>query len=349
MSDVCQLHVNFTLIIARSALRYLCKSPIPERKNFWVNFHWELGSYLIFIPPLIACLNYNLGLKKGFGINWIHVAAIGCVCMLIHSAPPLETNLIKYTNNTLKPDASWEKVKASSWMGSKQCYSKKAHRENLTWWQSWKVLSLYIWMSLHPLSPYIRLSFFLYLPLTAHTQTHTQDCWSGPPLRSSNMQPGSRMIKAVAGGLHFETINRPPRAESNSKPSISVSASSGLRTCRGWEGRLHLCLFTRHRSMPLKNRGAAMEEFWTLWCDFMQALWIHPDDPETFDPWGLRGREESHLLQYIYIPTLNYFSLQRWNSINCRFVVAYTVYGVNIGTKNPQGHCDCLTFPCGMF
>ncbi|KAM7379614.1 hypothetical protein PAMP_005156 [Pampus punctatissimus] len=40
------------------------------------------------------------------------------------------------------------------------------------------------------------------------------------------MQVGSRMIKAVAGGLHFETINRPPGAESNSKLSISVSPGS---------------------------------------------------------------------------------------------------------------------------
>lgn len=31
------------------------------------------------------------------------------------------------------------------------------------------------------------------------------------------------MIKAVAGGLHFETINRPLGADSNSEPSISVS------------------------------------------------------------------------------------------------------------------------------
>lgn len=78
--------------------------------------------------------------------------------------------------------------------------------------------------------------FFSFSWLLAHKQhRHKQGGWSRPPpLRSSNMQPGSRMIKAVAGGLHFETINRPPGAESNSKPSISVSPSS-----RWYRGRGH--------------------------------------------------------------------------------------------------------------
>jgi len=68
---------------------------------------------------------------------------------------------------------------------------------------------------------------------TTRTQTHkhAQGGQSRPPVRSSSTQLGSRMIKAVAGGLHFETINRPSRAASNSQPSISVSASS-----RGVEG-----------------------------------------------------------------------------------------------------------------
>lgn len=70
-----------------------------------------MGSYLIFISPLIARHNYNLGLKKGSGINWINLAAISCACMLILAAPPLERNLIKHTNNKFKADrnASWER------------------------------------------------------------------------------------------------------------------------------------------------------------------------------------------------------------------------------------------------
>lgn len=82
---------------------------------------------------------------------------------------------------------------------------------------------------------YICLSFFFFSFswLLTHKHAHEQGCWSRPPLRSSNMQPGSWMIKAVAGGLHFETINRPPGAESNSKPSISVSPSSRWHRGRG--------------------------------------------------------------------------------------------------------------------
>lgn len=46
------------------------------------------------------------------------------------------------------------------------------------------------------------------------------------PLRAPpTCSRGSQMIKAVAGGLHFETINRPVGAESNGKPSIFVSPS----------------------------------------------------------------------------------------------------------------------------
>lgn len=84
-------------------------------------------------------------------------------------------------------------------------------------------------------SLYICLSFFFFSFswLVTHKHTLEQGCWSRPPLRSSNMRLGSRMIKAVAGGLHFETINRPPGAESNSKPSISVSPSSRWHRGRG--------------------------------------------------------------------------------------------------------------------
>lgn len=190
-----------------------------------------MGSYLIFIVPLIACHNYNLGLKKGFGINWINLAAISCVCMLIHSTPSLEKNLIKYTNNTFRPDrkASW--MPGAGWNKkpnkTTQCYFKSrlecgGIRFDGSGVEKWPDTHSYLFRS----GSFFILS--LYLPLLLPLfpwLTHKQGCWSCPPLRSSNMQPGSWMIKAVAGGLHFETINRPPRAESNSKPSISVSPS----------------------------------------------------------------------------------------------------------------------------
>lgn len=97
-----------------------------KKNNFWVNFHRELGSYLIFIAPLIACHNYNLGLKKGFGINWINLAAISWACMLICSTPPLEKNLIKYTNDTFKPHrkGSMTKKPRAGWNKKKLCYFK---------------------------------------------------------------------------------------------------------------------------------------------------------------------------------------------------------------------------------
>lgn len=241
MTDVCQQYGNFALIIARSTVRSLCKSPIPEKNNFRVNFHWDLGGYLIFIVPLIACHNYNLGLKKGFGINWINLAAISCACMLIHSTPSLEKNLIKYTNNTFRPDrkASWKS--GAGW--NKKTQKKNSVISNLDWSVEEYVLmavelksgptliliSLGQSVSLSSLSICL---YFFFFP-GSHTNTHEQGCWSCPPLRSSNMQPGSRMIKAVAGGLHFETINRPPRAESNSKTSISVSPSPMWHQGRG--------------------------------------------------------------------------------------------------------------------
>lgn len=128
----------------------------------------------------------------------------------------------------------------------------------------------------------------LFLPLSldcSHTNTGTNSgCWSRPPLRSSNMKPGSWMIKAVAGGLHFETINRPPGAESNSKPSISVSPRSRWHQGRGHtegEGADSTSASSLYASR--KNRRAAKVEFLTLWCNFKQALWIHPADPVAYD------------------------------------------------------------------
>lgn len=89
--DVCQRYVDFTVIIARSSWSSLCKSPVPEiNNNFWVTFHREFGSFLIFIACVIAWHNYNLGLRKGFGMNWINLAAKSCACMLIRSTPPLK-------------------------------------------------------------------------------------------------------------------------------------------------------------------------------------------------------------------------------------------------------------------
>lgn len=79
----------------------------------------------------------------------------------------------------------------------------------------------------------------------------------GPPPRSSDMQPGSQMIKAVAGGLHFETINRPVGAESNGKPSISVSPSRSAVQREGQsggrEGSLHLCALSLRGSVLLRG------------------------------------------------------------------------------------------------
>lgn len=112
------------------------------------------------------------------------------------------------------------------------------------WWQQgWKVArqthsfslsylcrsECFFILSLHHLSFF----FFPFSWLLTHKHTHVRGCWSRPPLRSSNMQVGSWMIKAVAGGLHFETINRPPGAESNSKPSISVNPGSRWHRGRG--------------------------------------------------------------------------------------------------------------------
>lgn len=208
-----------------------------------------MGSYLIFISPLIAWHNYNLGLKKGFGINWINLAAISCACMLILSAPPLEKNLIKYTNNTFKPDriASWEKrglklngIKTLLFQISMQVWGKSQPTQDLmtTGLKSGLADSLYlpilsphIWIFLYSLC--LSFSFFSLFDCSNTNTQHVWGCWSSPLLRSSNMQVGSQMIKAMAGGFHFETINRPPRAESNSKPTIPVSPGSWWHRGRG--------------------------------------------------------------------------------------------------------------------
>lgn len=316
-----------------------------------------MGSDLIFIPPLIACHNYNLGLKKGFGINWINLAAISCACMLIHSAPPLEKNLIKYTNNTFKPDrnASWEKKRSLELVWNQNSVIPREKISTHTWWQQgWKVAGHrlihsphLISLGLHVSSSSLHICLFFFFTLSldcSHTNTHVQACWSRPPLRSSNMQLGSRMIKAVAGGLHFETINRPPRAESNSKPSISVSASSRWHRGRGHaEGeRADSASVSSSYTVARcwKTRRAVMEEFLTLWCDFKQALWIHSDDPAAFDLWRLRGSEGSHLLQH-FLFLLHWSSLQTlkfnelWSNSCCS-----TVYGIKI--RKAKTHVECF-------
>ncbi len=89
---------------------------------------------------------------------------------------------------------------------------------------------IFLGLSVSIASPCICLSFF-FSSDCSHTHTNIAAV-PVPPLWSSNMQLGSWMIKAVAGGLHFETINRPLGAESNSKPSISVSLN--YRWHRGW-------------------------------------------------------------------------------------------------------------------
>lgn len=130
-----------------------------------------------------------------------------------------------------------------------------------SWKWAWKAvqhsfLSLQIQVLLFPIS----LSFFFSLADT----TEEQGCWSQSPTCSSNMQPGSQMIKAVAGGLHFETINRPVGAESNSKPSISVSPSRSVAQREGElggrEGSLHLCILSLHGSTLLRGRWSSVGE-----------------------------------------------------------------------------------------
>lgn len=103
----------------------------------------------------------------------------------------------------------------------------------------------------------LSLSSFLALVLLLVHTTEEQGCRSRSPLRSSDMQPGSQMIKAVAGGLHFETINRPVGAESNGKPSIPVSPSCPAAQREGKlggrEGSLHLCALSLRGSAPLRG------------------------------------------------------------------------------------------------
>lgn len=60
------------------------------------------------------------------------------------------------------------------------------------------------------------------------------------------------MMKAVAGGLHFETINRPLGAESNGKPSISVGPGSLWHRGKG----RHLCTLIVDRTMLLQRRSS---------------------------------------------------------------------------------------------
>lgn len=64
------------------------------------------------------------------------------------------------------------------------------------------------------------------------------------------------MIKAVAGGLHFETINRPPRAESNSTPTSPVSPGSLWHRGSGHaEGERADCtVFSVFSSYSIKKR-----------------------------------------------------------------------------------------------
>lgn len=76
------------------------------------------------------------------------------------------------------------------------------------------------------------LLLFLFL-LTAHTHSKYEAADPAVPLWSSNMQWGHRWLKHVAGGLHFETINRPPGTESNTKRSISVSLGSWWHQGKG--------------------------------------------------------------------------------------------------------------------
>lgn len=161
-------------------------------------------------------------------------------------------------DNIVKLDRQTSWIKEARSVNFDLRISARVHN---SWQWAWKVaqhsfLSLQIQVLLFPVS----LSLFF---LLAHT-TEEQRCWSQSPTCSSNMQPGSQMIKAVAGGLHFETINRPVGAESNSKPSISVSPSRSVAQREGElggrEGSLHLCILSLHGSTLLRGRWGGVGE-----------------------------------------------------------------------------------------
>lgn len=149
-------------------------------------------------------------------MNWIKVSAISSTCMLIYFADLFTSILIKYTSiliyfiqlNTHIGTSQGRKLQLEwiSVISTKAC-------QNMARWLQRRKASL---ISSGPSVSLSALEICLFLSLK-YKYAHTNRA-SDPvvPLWSSNMQPGSWMIKAVAAGLHFETINRPSGAESNS-------------------------------------------------------------------------------------------------------------------------------------
>lgn len=161
------------------------------------------------------------------------MAAIIHACMLIHllhlwkkiwlNAPMIQLS---------QTDKLHESQKLSAWM--LMLFRTLADVDNIGQPAGNIVLLLF-------LSTRVSLSLIFSLSLSrSHSLARSHHRGTGLPIPVPSVQPGSHMIKAMAGGLHFETINRPVGAESNGQPSISVSPSScsaqrerGARALRG--------------------------------------------------------------------------------------------------------------------
>lgn len=216
-----------------------------KKNNFWVNFHRELGSYLIFIAPLIACHNYNLGLKKGFGINWINLAAISWACMLICSTPPLEKNLIKYTNDTFKPHrkGSMTKRPRAGW-NKKNCVIS-----NLNWSEEDDCLMTAGLKCLNTHSYLFSSKCFfiltLFLPLLrlsldcSHTPTRARINRAANPLCGlPTCSRGRRWLKQWQVDSTLKLSIDPRELNQTAKlPSLSVQARSGTKGKDTWRVR----------------------------------------------------------------------------------------------------------------
>lgn len=185
---------------------------------------------------------------------------MSCACMLIHCVSPLEKtslntpimHLTKSKFSVRKRNAKLDGILFFCSSGSVQ--KNWLHTLLLiSAGPSVSSSSLHVRLSFSSPPPFF-LSFFLDC---SHIPVGTADPTPATPRWSSNMQLGSRMIKAVAGGLHFETINRPLGAEWNSKPSISVSLGSrwhrGKGQAEGEWAKLHLWIIVIHQRFLTKK------------------------------------------------------------------------------------------------